>query len=113
MPSKVQIKRSNIASKIPVAGDLDYGELAINYADGRLYYKNNANSISALRGDSREFNVTSPFGGTYTIDGASGNPTITLLRGFTYTFNIAAAGHPFWIKTAPTTGTGNQYNWYR
>ena len=42
------------------------------------------------------------------IDG-SNNPTLNLLRGFTYTFNINATGHPFYIKTAQTTGTGNQY----
>jgi hypothetical protein len=42
------------------------------------------------------------------IDG-SNNPTLNLLRGFTYTFNINASGHPFYIKTSQTTGTGNQY----
>lgn len=35
--------------------------------------------------------------------------TLTIARGGTYTFNISAVGHPFYIKTAPGTGTGNQY----
>jgi hypothetical protein len=35
---------------------------------------------------------------------------LTLYEGQTYTFNIAATGHPFWIKTTPVTGTGNAYN---
>ena len=39
------------------------------------------------------------------------NASITLLRGNTYTFNLFVQGDfPFWIKTAPTTGTGDQYN---
>ena len=57
----------------------------------------------------RNFNVTAPNASVYTIDGSS-NPTLALLRGFTYTFTVNASGHPFWIKTSQTTGTGNQYN---
>jgi hypothetical protein len=49
MSSKITIKKSSVITegvpKAPVAGDLDYGELAINYAAGRLYYKDSANNI--------------------------------------------------------------------
>ena len=39
------------------------------------------------------------------------NPTLTLVRGNTYVFTLnQIAGFPFWIKTAPTTSTGDQYN---
>ena len=57
----------------------------------------------------RKFTVTAPNSQVYTIDG-SNNPTLELLRGFTYIFDINATGHPFWIKTSQTTGTGNTYN---
>ena len=57
---------------------------------------------------SRSYTVTNSGSGAYVIDG-SNNPTLNLLRGFTYTFNINASGHPFYIKTSQTTGTGNQY----
>ena len=43
--------------------------------------------------------VTSPAGGTYTINSVGSNPTLTLVRGSTYTFNVNAAGHPFHIQT--------------
>lgn len=33
---------------MPVAGDLVYGELALNYADGALYYKRSDNTIQNL-----------------------------------------------------------------
>ena len=43
----------------------------------------------------RNFNVTAPNASVYTIDG-SNNPTLALLRGFTYTFTVnVAASHPF------------------
>jgi len=55
------------------------------------------------------YTVTNYGSSAYTINSAS-NPTLTLQRGGTYTFNVSAATHPFWIKTAQTTGTGNAYN---
>ena len=58
----------------------------------------------------RNFNITSNGSSSYSVDGVSGNPTIELLRGFTYTFTVNATGHPFWIKTSQTTGTGNAYS---
>lgn len=39
MASIVQLKKSSVAGKIPLASDLSFGELALNYADGKLYYK--------------------------------------------------------------------------
>jgi hypothetical protein len=42
---KVVLKRSSVSSNAPTAEDLDYGELAINYADGKLYYKTSNNTI--------------------------------------------------------------------
>ena len=39
MPNTIVIKRSGLAGRVPTTSQLDYGELALNYADGRLYYK--------------------------------------------------------------------------
>jgi hypothetical protein len=55
------------------------------------------------------FNVTNNGSSNYIINGSS-NPTLSVTEGETYTFNINASGHPFWIKTVSSTGTGNQYN---
>jgi hypothetical protein len=46
--SKVILKKSSVAAKIPLVTDLDYGELAINYADGKLYYKKSDNTIDSF-----------------------------------------------------------------
>ena len=55
------------------------------------------------------FDVTNSGSGNYLINGVS-NPILTLTRGQTYTFNVSAVGHPFWIKTVLSTGIGNVYN---
>jgi hypothetical protein len=45
MSAAIKLKKSSVADKRPLVGDLAYGELAINYEDGRLFYKNSANEI--------------------------------------------------------------------
>jgi hypothetical protein len=56
-----------------------------------------------IEGAARDFSVTNQGTTGYLIDGvASGS--VTLIRGETYTFNLNAEGHPFFIQT--TTGSG-------
>lgn len=53
--------------------------------------------------------AVSPVGlSAYDINGAS-NPTLTLTRGVTYTFNINATGHPFYIKTVQGPTAANAF----
>lgn len=46
----------------------------------------------------------------FTPNGLSRNPTLTLFRGQTYTFEINAPGNPFSIKTARTAGDYDRYS---
>jgi hypothetical protein len=48
MANKVLLKKSSVAAKVPLTTDLEYGELAINYADGKLYFKNTNNQIESF-----------------------------------------------------------------
>jgi hypothetical protein len=48
MTSSIILKKSSVAARVPAAGDLVYGELALNYADGKLYYKKADNSIDSF-----------------------------------------------------------------
>ena len=48
MATKVVLKKSSVVGKIPVVGDLAYGEFAINYADEKLYFKNASNVIKSF-----------------------------------------------------------------
>ena len=34
---KILLKKSSVAGRVPQPGDLDYGELAINFEDGKTY----------------------------------------------------------------------------
>jgi predicted heme/steroid binding protein len=52
MASQVILKKSSVAARVPVAGDLAFGELALNYADGLLYFKKSDGSISSFSGTS-------------------------------------------------------------
>lgn len=48
MASKLLLKKSSVTAKVPVVADLDYGELALNYADEKLYFKNASNVIKSF-----------------------------------------------------------------
>ena len=45
MTTKIILKKSSVSSNAPGTSDLDYGEMALNYADGHLYYKTSGNAI--------------------------------------------------------------------
>ena len=62
----IQLYYSTTATNTPLAADLVYGELALNAADGKLYYKDSAtNTVKLLASNSSTTNVTSiSFGST-------------------------------------------------
>lgn len=42
----IRLKKSGTAAAAP--SSLEHGELAINYADGKVFYKNSSNAITAF-----------------------------------------------------------------
>jgi hypothetical protein len=48
MTNTVQLKRSSVANSVPGAANLVPGELAINYTDGNLFYKNASNVVTVI-----------------------------------------------------------------
>lgn len=48
MANTIKIKNSGTASNAPSAASLEYGELAINYVDGKLYFKNTASTVNSF-----------------------------------------------------------------
>lgn len=50
MANKIVIKKSSVPSKVPVAGDLEIAELAVNLADAKLYTKNASGTVIELAG---------------------------------------------------------------
>lgn len=55
------------------------------------------------------FTVTNSGATDYIFNGVN-DPNFTFKRGTTYTFNLNASGHPFYIKTIQGSGTGNAFN---
>ena len=48
MPNTIRLKRSATAGKIPLASDLQLGELALNTNDGKLYLKKDNGAASIV-----------------------------------------------------------------
>ena len=48
MSASITIKKSAVTGRVPLAADLTYGELALNYADGLLYFKNSSNAVKSF-----------------------------------------------------------------
>lgn len=78
MANKIVLKKSSVAAKVPLTTDLDYGELALNYSDEKLYFKNASNvikSFTAVDWAKRSVKVATTanitLSGTQTIDGVA------------------------------------------
>ena len=64
-----------------------------------------------------QFDITNNASGAYEFAAtgigftvARDNPTLYLTKGKNYRFSVNASGHPFYIKTVNSTGTGNAYD---
>ena len=56
-PDRIHHIRSSVPGKAPTADQLEYGELAINFADEKLYFKNTSNNIVSI-GTSATLSIT-------------------------------------------------------
>lgn len=73
MPNTIILKKSSVAGKVPLSTDLVYGELALNYTDGKLYYKTASNSIEYIANGGTFTNaliITTTTNATSTLTGA-------------------------------------------
>ena len=64
MANKIILKKSSVAAKVPLATDLEIGELAVNLADQKLYSKNAAGTVIQLGGGSGSGDVVGPSSAT-------------------------------------------------
>lgn len=118
MPVQIQFRRGTAAQWTAINPILAEGEMGVE-TDTNLFKIGNGsaawNSLSygGLQGATGiqggpTFTVTNSGTTDYLFNGAA-EPTLNLIRGFTYYFIINAADLPFWIKTSPVTGTGSAY----
>jgi hypothetical protein len=48
MATPILLKKSSVAGKVPLTTDLQYGEVALNYTDNKIYFKDASNNIKAF-----------------------------------------------------------------
>jgi hypothetical protein len=93
MANIIKLKQSSVASKVPIAGDLVQGELAINTADEKLYTKNSSGVVVELGGaggfTSSTSSPSSPEDGDHWFDPDTG---ILYMRVASTWLDIATAG---------------------
>jgi hypothetical protein len=80
MSNQVLLKKSSVTAKVPTTGDLVYGEVALNYADGKLYFKNSSNTVQPLGIAYTKViaDVTAKINQGYIANTGAGSFTITL-----------------------------------
>lgn len=100
MTNKLLLKKSSVTGKVPLSTDLEYGELALNYQDGKLYYKKADNTISDIA-SSGVSGVTS-VGGTGTVSGLTLSGTITTSGNLTLGGTLVVTPSDFSSQTANT-----------
>tara|TARA_B100000809_G_C14965032_1_gene468821 strand:+ start:523 stop:801 length:279 start_codon:yes stop_codon:yes gene_type:complete len=80
----VKIKQSSVAGKVPEAGDIQQGELALNVTDVKLYSKNSAGAIIVLAEGANAFVQTFDMGNSKSdviLDGGDSNDSIYVTQG--------------------------------
>ena len=90
MANKIVLKKSSTTTKVPLGSDLVYGELALNYTDGRLYFKNSSNEIDFFRAPSK---------------GVFSTPKLITVTGATTNLNFSEADHFHLTMQSSTTIT--------
>ena len=70
----IRLKKSSVASHLPDPAQLEYGEIALNYADGKIFYKDATGNVQQISGSANSFSTISA-NGTYLV---STSPTSIL-----------------------------------
>ena len=109
----ISLYYSSTASAVPLAANLTAGELALNTADGKLYYKNSSNVVTLLASNAATTNVSSiTFGSTgltpstATTGAVTVAGTLATANGGTNLTSFTSGGAVYATSTsALTTGT--------
>jgi len=102
--TRVILKKSSVASKIPTTSDLVHGELAVNFTDGRLYFKNSSNNIEFFEQVNSFKNIDVSGQDTLTADG--GSDTLTLVEGDNISITTDSATNEVTINSTASSGGG-------
>jgi len=111
MTNRILVKRSGNAAAIPEAADLEFGELALNYTDGNLFFKTAANTVSLLA-STQIANIS----GNATVGNLISTGSVTATGNVTAAYcigdgslltGIAGGGGSFGVTALDFTGDGS------
>lgn len=98
--AQITIKKSSVANKVPLSTDLAYGELALNYQDGKLYYKKANNTIESFISLSSVDTLTNK-----TLSAATLTGTTTLTGDVLFSATGGSEGGELRLAAAPSNTT--------
>ena len=123
MSSQIILKKSGVASKTPLLTDLQYGELAVNYADGQIFLRKQdlvgGDKVIQIGGNKQEANARldelaglSKTANSILVQDADGNLTVAGITSDTLDAVITGAGIDLELKdsgvVAGTYGTSKK-----
>ena len=116
MANTIKIKNSGTAANVPSAASLQYGELALNYADGKLYFKTGTSTVDFLKsnitlGTDTLGNYMSGISGTSPVSvshtpAEGSSATVSLASGYGDTLNPYASKTANYVLSAPSGAAG-------
>jgi len=116
MANTIKIKNSGTAANVPSAASLQFGELALNYADGKLYFKTGASTVDFLKsnitlGTDTTGNYMSGISGTSPVSvshtpAEGSSATVSLTSGYGDTLNPYASKTANFVLSAPSGSAG-------
>ena len=86
MANNIILKKSSVGAKTPLTSDLQYGEVALNYADGKIFYKTSGNAIDLFPSATATATLTNK---TLTSPTLTGTPVAPTAAAGTSTTQVA------------------------
>lgn len=103
MAQNIKLKRSAIAGKIPTTSSLEAGELAINTADGKLYFKRDDQTIQGIVSTNTQTTGSISLTGTVTAPSFVGTASLATSASFSTTSSFALRANS--ASYAPSSDT--------
>lgn len=109
MANKIILKKSSVVAKVPLAGDLEIGEIAVNLADQKLYSKNSGGTVILVGQGAGSGDVVGPASATDNAISRFDTTTGKLIQNSTVLIddngnatNVNAVGFDITPATLPT-----------
>lgn len=100
----LQVKKSGITGNVPPS--LEFGELALNYADGKLYYKASNGTITYIQSGTTTDSFATINANSSLILASSPTDTLSIIPGNNITISTDTIGKTITINSTATGGGG-------